>query len=818
MSTLFQDLRVTLRTLTSRPGFTFTVIAVLALGIGANVALFTLAKALLLDAPAGVQEPDRLLLLGRVQDGEGFDTFGWPEVEDYRAGVPSLSHLAAFSMLDATVSSESGVERRRTPLVSGNYFETLGVPPAAGRLLVPSDTEVPGEPAIAVLRHGVAESLFGSATEAVGQTVRVNGTPLEVVGVTPPGFKGHDNLQRMDAWLPITLQPRVMGMGSTDLFTGRGSVWLELLGRLDPDATFDQAQLEAETTAARLRTEWPEEYEGRDARVSPGLSHPYWQDYLGGFIARLQSAVGVLLLVACANVAGLLLVRGAERQQEMGVRLALGGGRGRLIRQVLTESVVLGLAGGAAGLMLAVWGGDTVLWLLSNSPLSGVARTVELTPDLGVAAFAALVALTCGLVAGLVPALATLRPDILAVLRMAPTTSSRRSSRTRDAFVVAQLALSLVLLTACGLELRSLLHLSDIDPGFDVENVLLAGIQLGRETYDNEQTLALYDRLLERVTVLPGVETASLGYPVPLYGGRISTRARIDGWEPPEGETGFDLDFRPVTPEYLDTLGLTQIQGRFFTNADRDGTPSVAVVNRTLADRLWPDGDAVGGQIHTGDDETLEIVGVVSDMKYRSLTEQPRLHFYIPLAQSDFVSRTALHVRTAPGQDPLTVLPAVRAAVTELDPDVPLDAARTLETQWLRSMGATRFAVSLIGGFAVLAVLLAGLGLYGAFAFYVRQRQREIGIRMALGAEARKVEALVLRQGAKRLVVGIVLGLVAAVIAARWLVGDLVGVTTTDPVSLLAAPLVLGAVALVATWLPALRAARVDPAAVLRGD
>lgn len=818
MTALLQDLRLSVRTLSARPGFALTVVAVLALGIGANVALFSLAKALLADPPPGVHDPESLVFVGRVQDGEGFDTFGWPELADYRGGMPSLSELAAFSVLDATVSTDAGAERRRTILVTGNYFETLGIRPAAGRLLVPADSEQIGETAVAVLRHGLAESLFGSPAAAVGRTVRVNGTPVEVVGVTPPGFRGHDNLQRQDAWLPITLQPRVMAMGSVELFEGRGSVWIELLGRLAPEATFEQARTEAGTVAARLRAEWPEEYEGRDATVSPGLAHPYWQERLAGFLSTLRGAVAVLLLVACANVAGLLLVRGTERRQEIGVRLALGGGRGRLVRQVLTESVALAAAGGAVGLMLAAWSGDALAWLLASSPIGGAAEVVDLTPDLRVAGFAALLALACGVVAGLVPALAAVRPDILGVLKLAPPTASRGSSRTRDAFVVAQLALSLVLLTACGLQLRSLLHLSDIDPGFDVDHVLVAGLQLGSESYSSEQSLTFYDRLLERVEALPAVETASLGFPVPLYPGRISTNARIDGWEPPEGRDGFNLDFRPVTPGYFQTLGLSLLQGRSFAETDRDGAPKVAVINQTLAERFWPDGNPLGQHLHTGDEESLEIVGVVSDMKYRFLTEEPRLHFYIPLAQSSFVSRTALHVRTAPEVDPLTVLPSVRAAVTELDPDVPLDAARTLKAQWLRSMGASRFATSLTGGFAGLAVLLAGLGLYGAFAFYVRQRQREIGIRMALGAEARRVEGLVLRQGVARLAVGIVLGLIGALFAARWLAGDLAGVTPTDPVALLVAPAVLAAVAVVATWLPAWRAARIEPAEVLRGE
>jgi len=818
MTALLQDLRLSVRTLSARPGFALTVVAVLALGIGANVALFSLAKALLADPPPGVHDPESLVFVGRVQDGEGFDTFGWPELADYRGGMPSLSELAAFSVLDATVSTDAGAERRRTILVTGNYFETLGIRPAAGRLLVPADSEQIGETAVAVLRHGLAESLFGSPAAAVGRTVRVNGTPVEVVGVTPPGFRGHDNLQRQDAWLPITLQPRVMAMGSVELFEGRGSVWIELLGRLAPEATFEQARTEAGTVAARLRAEWPEEYEGRDATVSPGLAHPYWQERLAGFLSTLRGAVAVLLLVACANVAGLLLVRGTERRQEIGVRLALGGGRGRLVRQVLTESVALAAAGGAVGLMLAAWSGDALAWLLASSPIGGAAEVVDLTPDLRVAGFAALLALACGVVAGLVPALAAVRPDILGVLKLAPPTASRGSSRTRDAFVVAQLALSLILLTACGLQLRSLLHLSDIDPGFDVDHVLVAGLQLGSESYSSEQSLTFYDRLLERVEALPAVETASLGFPVPLYPGRISTNARIDGWEPPEGRDGFNLDFRPVTPGYFQTLGLSLLQGRSFAETDRDGAPKVAVINQTLAERFWPDGNPLGQHLHTGDEESLEIVGVVSDMKYRFLTEEPRLHFYIPLAQSSFVSRTALHVRTAPEVDPLTVLPSVRAAVTELDPDVPLDAARTLKAQWLRSMGASRFATSLTGGFAGLAVLLAGLGLYGAFAFYVRQRQREIGIRMALGAEARRVEGLVLRQGVARLAVGIVLGLIGALFAARWLAGDLAGVTPTDPVALLVAPAVLAAVAVVATWLPAWRAARIEPAEVLRGE
>ena len=814
MATLWNDLRHAARQLARRPALTVATLLILGLGLGATAALFSLVNGLLFKPLPGIEDPEGLVLVGRTEDGEGFDTFGYL---DYRElGEAESVDLAAFRTQGLELRTDGGARWTTGSLVSGNYFSVLGTRTAAGRLLLPRDAERPGEAPVAVLGHRMAGELFGEPAAAIGESVQVNGVAVEVVGVAEEGFRGGETLARAELWLPVTLYPQVEPPPpGLDLLQEPGIVFLIFFGRLSPDAT--PAQAEAELTALHrgLEAAHPEVYAGRGATVVPGFGlYPFARDYVEGFSVKLLAVVLLVLVIVCANVANLQLARVSDRREELGVRLALGAGRGTLVRQVLAESVLLALLGGALGLLVAAWSGGLLELLLGATPLSFAVDVVDFAPDARVLAVGFVLALLAGLLAGAVPALHATRGDADSRLRSGGAGRGMGRSHTREALVVAQIALSLVLLALAGLYVRSLGEYRSIDPGFDAERVWTAGLRVGGEGAV-ERAPAVLDRVVAAAAAVPGVGAAALGDPVPLAGSRNSTVIQVPGLEPPEDASGFGIDVRDVTPGFLDTLGLTLLDGRGIGEGDGPEAARVAVVNRTMAERLWPGRSAVG-EIFQDDSVDYRVVGVVDDMKYISLTEEPRLHMFRAFAQHPS-PETTLHVRAA-GGDPRAVGLEVRRALADAAPEVVLFGERTLGEQLARSIGTARVAASITSLFGALALVLAAAGLGGTLLYYVRTHRHEIGVRMALGADAGRVVRLVVGRGLRRVALGVVLGVPAALAAARALGSELYGVDPEDPWTLAAVAGVLLVVALAAALPAASRASRAEPARVLRQE
>ncbi|HVS03143.1 MAG TPA: ABC transporter permease [Thermoanaerobaculia bacterium] len=821
MNSFLRDLRLAIRGLCARPGLAATAIVVLALGIGATSGIFTLIDTLLFAPLPGLRDPASLVQVGRTDDGEGFDTFSHPWFRTLRQRTSLLAEVAAHATFDVTVQGGDGAERVTLALASGSYFPALGTPFVAGRPLLPADDAATATP-VAVLGEKLAATLFGSARAAVGESVEVGGQPLAVVGVAGGGFRGIDTFDRVQLWAPLSLQPVLLPLG-VDLLESHGSVWLELFARLERGASLEAAEAEAQAVAATLAAAHPDAYGGKGVRLARGLGlGPQSRAEAARFGGILFAVVALVLLIACANVTSLLLVRGAERGREIGVRMALGGSRRRLVRQLLTEALLLAVLGGGVALLLSFWSSSVLRLVVAATPAGpAAAENLDLAPNGRMVLFALGLVVGATLLTGIAPALLSTRAALAAALRQGRGPAAAAGSRSRDLVVVGQLALSLVLLVASGLYLRSLGQYLRVDPGFDAARVAAATVELDTRR-SPEEAAAAWQRLLEGVGAIPEVEAAALGAPLPLSGGRLSTRVR------PPAELGLeaeeiDVDFRVVSPEYFRTMGLPLLAGRGFTSQDRAGSPPVIVVGEALADRFWPGRDPLGqrlGMSWSDHQEGHEVVGVVADMKYLSLGEDPRRHFYFPLAQQvegPLFRRLVLHVRTASG-DPLRVLPQVRHVARSVDPSLPLIAPRRLDQQLERSIGEVRVPAMLAGWFALVAVLLAVVGLYGAVAYGVRQRLPEIGVRMVLGARRAEVARDVLRQGMIRVAAGLVVGLVLAVGAAHLLRGTLYGVEAFDPLTFLLVPLGLAAVTLLALYLPARRAAGVDPASALRQE
>jgi predicted permease len=811
---IWGDLRFGARMLRRAPGFTVTAALTIALGIGANTTIFSLMNVLLLRPLPGTVRSDELVLLGRTQEGQGFDTFSYPDYLDYRAAARSLSAVAASFVAPAHLSTGGASERVRAELVSGNYFTALGTRASAGRLLTMSDDGAPGANRVVVLSHATWQRRFGADPNVIGKSVRVSGAPLTVVGVAEPGFNGVRTVGIVDLFVPISMGDGLLPEFD-QMLTRRGAVWLDLFGRLAPNATVATAQAELRSIAADLTERYPDTNRGRGVRVSAGLGFdPESRAQVRQFLSMLLGVVALVLLIACANVANLLLARGSVRARELAVRASLGASRSRLVRQLLAEGFVLALLGGAAGFVLGVWSVRLVLRLPVFANSYG-AVTPSVDPRVLAFTIGAMVA--SGVLFALPPAFRTSRVDLVTALKLGMPGSGDGRSRLRTGLVALQLALSLVLLVGAGLFVRTLQALYAIDPGFETRHVLVATVDAGLEGYDEPRGRRLFEELEERVRSVPGVQHAAMGYMLPLGGGGWDTRIFVAESPATPDDPGLKADVNAVSPSYFETLGMSLIAGRGFMSADREGSPGVAVVNDVIATTLWPGRDPIGQRFRIGrTDEVLEVVGLVRRARYRSLVEAPRPFFYRPFAQVYRPSMT-LHVRTA-SDDPYTVLPSVRRALDELDRDLPLSRVRTLAERVDGSLGSQRTAAALVGAYGFLALLLAAIGLYGSMSYAVSRRTREMGVRMALGARASEVLWHVLAQALRVALAGTVIGLVAAVPATRILRAQLYGVSAIDPATLAAVTLILAVVSLAAAYLPARRATNVDPVVALRSE
>ncbi|MGH7529916.1 MAG: ABC transporter permease [Gemmatimonadales bacterium] len=811
MGTITQDLRYALRALRKSPGFTLAAVLTLALGVGANTAIFSVVNALLLRPLPHVARQEELVQIGRTMGGEGFDTFSYPDFVDFRDRARTLDRVAAYDILPLHVSSGGSTERVRGSLVSSSYFDVLGTRPAAGRFFR-EDEDRPGRPAhVAVLSAGLWRRAFAERADAVGATIRVNGHPFTVIGVAPAGFEGTEVGGRLEIYLPITTQPLTMPRYG-DLIGTREAVWLEVFGRRAPGASLAQVQADV----AAIGRGWTETIPDRDewgVAAAPGLGFdPGTRAEVAEFLRVLQGAVLLVLLIACANVANLLLTRATARRRELAVRASLGARRAHLIRQLLTESGVLAAFGAAGGLLLAVWFND----LLRTLPfLAQAPGGIDLSPDGRVLAFTLGLTVLTGLGCGLVPALLAARENLVGDLREGAFTERVAGSRLRGSLVVAQIGVSLVLLIAAGLFVRTLRNAYAVDPGFAADQVLVARLDVELQGYDEARGRRFQDELLRRLEGLPGVKAAGLALNLP-FGGGFDTRIVAEGTPVSEDEPGHRTDRNSVTPGYFDTMGIPIVRGRAFTRHDVATAPRVTVINEAIADRLWPGQDPIGKRLQrTRGGEPLTVVGVSQDAKYRSLFEPRRLTFYQPLMQ-DYQPAVVAHLRAADGAGSLAG--PLQAVVAELDPDLPVYRVETLAERLAASLAQQRAAAILVSAFGLLAVALAAIGLYGAVSFGVARRTREFGIRIALGATSRDVLRQVVVQGVRLGAWGLGIGLAGAAAVTRIIRTQLYGVTPTDPVSFATVSLILLAVCLLASVVPARRATRVDPMVALRTE
>jgi predicted permease len=804
-----QDARYAARALGRSPLFTITALLSLAIGIGATTAIVTVANTLLLRPPPGVGNPDRVVQIGRTQDGEGFDNFSYPNFVDFRAGASTLT-MAAIQMesLPMSLAGPDGGEAIRGTIISGNMFEVLEAKPALGRFFLPEEDVAPGTSSVVVLSHKFWRERLASDPGIVGRTIVLNGSPFTVVGVAADKFQG-PVIFAPDLWAPVHAMTLLGGGPGT--MTSRGAVWIMGIGRLKPGVALSTAQAELSTIAHRLELEYPQVNKGKGLRIMPSSVFPgSIRNVIRNFMGLLLAVAGLVLVIASTNVAGMLLARAASRQREIAVRLALGATRARLMRQLVTESLLLFVGAGVAGVLLARWLVSGLMLLVPRIP---VQLGFDPSIDWRVLGFALGVSLLSGLLAGLVPALQGTRPELTPALKSEGGGSGRRL-RLRSGLLVAQIAFSMLLLITAGLFGRALVAARSIDPGFDPRDVQLTSMDLQLVNYDEAPGLQFASTLLERTRALPGVQVAALSAMLPLDGGGMGLGGLVRADAPPNDPNRIrEMDWNVITPGYFEVLRMPIVRGRAFTDADRAGSTPVVILNETFAQGLWPNEDPIGKIVRNGD-ILLTVVGIARNAKYRSLGEDPRNFVYVPLAQRYF-TRTTLFVRTA---SDVSVASPIRRIVAELEPALPILDQRTLVEQTAMSLFPQRIALWIAGSLGVVALLLALLGIYGVTAYGVVQRSREIGIRVALGAQRGNVLGLILRQGLMLAGIGVAIGAFAAFGVTRLLRTLLYGVPSTDIVAFGGAALVLVVAALAASWVPARRAASVDPVEALRSE
>jgi len=833
MDDLGQDLRFALRALAKNPGFTAVVVLTLALGIGSNTAIFSLMDQILLRL-LPVKEADRLVVLSGPGPFSGsshnhsntLTPFSHPMFEALRAkntvfdGV--LAHFAAPVHL--TVGRQT--DNVTGDLVSGNFFQVLGVTPAAGRLLTAEDDRIPGGHPVVVLSHGFWTRRFGSDPGVVGQTVGVNNESMTVVGVAPRGFQGVAVREPTDVCVPLMMQARIIPTWPRGVGDWR-TCWLTPIARLKDGVTVAQAKAGTDVLYRQLLEEDLKTIQAPSERLRTRFLEKTLEIFPGGRgssgireearlpLLVLMGMVGLVLLIACANVANLLLARASSRQKEVAVRLALGAGRARLVRQLLVESLVLSLVGGLLGVVFASWTGDLLLRAL---PFEGATRAFSAEPDLRVGAFALGLAVLTGLVFGLVPALQATRPRLFPTLKSesAAVASGSMPFRFRKALVVAQIALSLLLLIGAGLFTRSLANLRALNPGFQPESLIAFSLDPALNGYPLERRLALLKQVQEEIGAEPGVVSVSLAEEALMTNSNSSSTVRVDGY-PAKDDEDMNPNFNGVGPGFFATLGITQVAGRDFTEADAAGAPRVAVVNETFARYFFGDKDPLGRRFGLGRRaETFDftIVGLVRDGKAASLREKPLRFVYVPYTQDERVGGMTYYVRST--LDPGSLAGRLRKRVAGIDPTLPVTDLKTMQAQIHESLFVDRLVAALSAAFGVVAMALAAIGLYGVMSYAVALRTREIGIRVALGAERRAVLLMVLKEVAFLTAIGVAIGLPGGYGLGRLVESQLFGIQARDPLTFAVATLTLVAAALLAGYLPAARATRVDPVIALR--
>ena len=803
------DVRLALRGLRRTPLFAVVAVLSISIGIGATTGIVTLAEALLGRAPAGVGQPERVVSVGGTRHGHGFDTFSYITYTDY-ARATSLSGLAAIDLEPKALSlrTSQGGEAVRGGSVSGNFFSVLQARPALGRFFGPSEDSEAGEEAVVVLSDRYWHRRFNGDSSVVGRAITLNGTQFTVLGIAAPGFQGPFVIAP-DLWMPLRAAVRLDKR--EQMLTERQDVWLIAIGRLAPGRTIAQAQGELTAIAARLRQSYPDESDLDGVRVKPlSLVPGDGHDVIAGFMAVLLVVAGLVLLVASTNVAGMLLARAARRRREIAMRVALGASRSRLVRQLVTESLVIGVAAGLIGLLLSTW---LVRLVMALTPRLPVPILVHPTLDARVLLFSIGVTVLTAVAVGVLPAVESTAPDLVPALKIDAGATGRRH-RLRGALLVSQIAVSMLLLIVAALFGRSLVRARAIDPGFASHDIDVVSLDLSLAGYDDQRGVAQADALVDRAGRLPGAQAAALSAVLPLGGTFIGYGAIVvDGRPAPQGRDGWNAGWDVVTPGYFDVMRIPIVRGRAFTTADRSGTGDVAIVNQHFATHIFGVADPVG-RTFQNNKSTVTVIGVARDAKYGSLGEAPLDFVYVPMAQW-YRASTNLVVRTAPG---VLLTGQLKHLVAEIDPQLPVLDQSTMDDEVALSLFPQHLALWISGSLGVVALLLAVLGIYGVIAYSVAQRTREIGVRVALGAARGTILRMVLRQGIVLAAMGVAAGALLAFGATRLLSTYLFGVPPTDVVAFGGAAALLVAAAVAASWLPARQAMRVDPMTALRAD
>jgi predicted permease len=821
--TLGQDLRSGVRMLKKSPGFTFVAVLSLALGIGANTAIFTIINAVFLH-PLPVQEPARLAEMftrdtRTVDANTNFQLTptSLPNYEDYRDQNTAFTGLAAVTFLiPLNWGGQAEPQQLQASMVSPNFFDVLGVKPYRGRFFYPDEGKKPGVDPIAVLSYALWARRFGSDPGVVGQTITLNATAYTVIGIAPPNFKGIVSLARPDIlWISLSMRDYVLTGQLKELENHRRMRWLSIVGRLKPDVTVDQARAAMKTIAFALEKEYPRDNPGRTCELYPlnqsalGINQRAQFSLAGGV---LMGVVGLVLLIACVNLANLLLAQAAKREKELTLRAALGAGRLRLVRQLLTESTLLSLLGGLVGLVIAFWG-RKLLWSFRPPFLED--GSIDLSFDSRVLFFTLAISVLTGFVFGIIPALKASNTDLNDVLKAGGRggTMGWAHNRLRSLLVVSEIALALVALIGAGLFLRSMQKAQEINPGFESKNLFQYNFDLGALRYEPEHGQQFFREAVERAKSVPGVADAAVSSNGIFGGGFLGTIFR-EGEQADPNNRGTLVGFDDVMPGYFAAARILTISGRDFTDFDRDNTKPVVIINKAMADLVWPGQEPVGKRFTiVVDPHQYEVIGVVGTTLVGQVGEDPQPVAYFPLRQQ-YSPFGSLMVRTT--GDPEAVMGAVRAQVNQLDPNLALTNGQTVEQLLAQGLWAARMGAALLGLFGLLALILASIGIYGVLSYSVTQRTSEIGIRMALGAQSQQVLKLVLRQGMLLAGLGVLLGVAIALPITRFAATLLYGVKVWDPITYISLTVLLIAVALLACYVPARRATRIDPLVALR--
>src|ERR1700720_1859447 len=811
MNSFWQDVRYSLRMIAKAPGYAAIAVLTLALGIGANTTIFSWINSTLLNPIPGLASPNEVVALSLGRGTDNPFPFTYPDFEAMRDGQQSFVGITAANIAPMSLTGKGKPERVWGMVASANYFDLLGVRPILGRGFLPEEDNKPGGAPVAVISYRLWQTHFGANPDVVGQTLEINQHPYTIVGVTPAVFQGSQTGLRSEIWIPIMMEDQLLPQG--DLLHDHHYFWLFAFGRLKPGVAPEQAQEEMTLRLKREAKNYPEEHKGHDSvTVYPLWRNPFGLNYfLSTLLPMLMAIAGLVLLLACANVANLMLVRSVGRRREIAIRMSLGASRWRLVRQLLVESLMLALAGGAVAWLITLWTSGTIMEFLpaTDFPISLIVRA-----DRTVLLATLMISVLTGMIFGILPALRASGVAPVAVLKedTGSASGSLKKARLASVLVVAQISLSLLLLICAGLFIRSFLRAQLINLGFNPHNVLTLSYDLFTAGY-SDASGAEFDRQLQaKLETLPGVQSVALSNRVPGFSSG-STAVKPEGYVAQANEL-MEIPDAIITSNYFHTIQIPLVQGRDFTPQDTNSSQRVVIVNESFVNRYWPNQQGLGKQLNSDlTHEWFTVVGVVHDSKMTGLSEKSAPFVYLPLYQV-YTANMVIHARVA--GDPFAFAKTVEGAVHQLNPDVVLFQVTSLETSEQFASFPQRVAGIFVGAFGLLALVLAAVGIYGVTAYTTRQRTHEIGVRMALGASKDDILRLVLGHGLRLTITGVAIGLAASFALTRYLKGALLGVTSTDALTFLSVTMLLCAVALFACFIPTRRAMRVDPIVALR--